>query len=220
MVVFDGGDPGGGDYKLTGIVPRDEPDLDVYWQAGNDTNDLLLWTDATPAAWRGDWHHFAFVKNENEGKMYIYFDGFLRKSRECDTGTLANVKDKTFKIGAENNSTSDYDGKLDDFRVYDRALSSQEILEFIRGDLSLAWAPQPYDGQPDVSPDVNLVWRPGDYAISHDVYVGASWDDVNDAATVDAEFIKNQEPNSYPPEALEMGETYYWRIDEVNGPNT
>jgi hypothetical protein len=218
MIIFDTGD---GDYKLTGIVPTDRPDLDVYWQAGNDTNDLLLWPDATPEAWRGDWHHFAFVKNENEGKMYIYFDGFPRKSKDCETGTLANVKDKIFKIGAKNSSTSDYDGKLDDFRVYDRALSSDEILEFIRGDLRLAWAPRPYDGRPDVPPDANLVWNAGDYTISHNVYLGTSWEDVNDAVTLDAEFQQNQEPNSYdPPAPFEMGETYYWRIDEVNGPNT
>jgi hypothetical protein len=222
MIVFDAGDLGGGDYKLTGIVPTEEPGLDVYWQAGNDTNDLLLWTDATPDAWKGDWHHFAFVKDENEGKMYVFFDGFLRKSQECMTDTLVNVKNKTFKIGSQNNSTSSYDGKLDDFRVYDRALSSDEIQEFIRGDLGVAWAPRPYDGQPDVAPDVNLIWNPGNYAASHDVYLGTDWDDVNSADTTNAAVYRgwrNLDANSYNPGVLELDTTYYWRIDEVNGPN-
>jgi len=88
--------------------------------------------------------------------------------------------------------------------------------------LALAWNPKPTDNTKNVPYRPTLTWSPGDYAVAHDVYFGTSWDDVNDADTSDLTGIYRgrQDPNSYtPPEALELGEIYYWRIDEVNEPN-
>jgi hypothetical protein len=85
------------------------------------------------------------------------------------------------------------------------------------GDIEKAWAPRPWDGETDVARDVTLIWKPGDNAASHDVYFGTDWEDVNDAVTVSDEYKGYQEPNSYEPVGnLELGTTYYWRIDEVN----
>ena len=72
---------------------------------------------------------------------------------------------------------------------------------------------------------VSLSWRPGDFAISHDVYFGENLDDVNDG-TADA-FRGNQAmafliagfPGNPYPDGLVPGTTYYWRIDEVNDAN-
>ncbi|MCH7559101.1 MAG: metallophosphoesterase [Planctomycetes bacterium] len=81
----------------------------------------------------------------------------------------------------------------------------------------------PADGLTDVSPrDVVLRWTPGEYASKHDVYFGTNFDDVKEAtATVDpgGVYLARQDPNYYPISgALDLGETYYWRVDEVNGP--
>jgi hypothetical protein len=58
---------------------------------------------------------------------------------------------------------------------------------------------------------------PGDYAAWHDVYLGtdagAVWN------TTDPNMLPGrgrQDPCSYDPGGLEFGQTYYWRIDEVN----
>jgi hypothetical protein len=70
-----------------------------------------------------------------------------------------------------------------------------------------------------VSRPVTLEWTPGMYAVSHDVYFGTDPNAINDAnnvAGVWPEFKGNQDPNSYDPGELELGKTYYWRIDEVN----
>ena len=76
-----------------------------------------------------------------------------------------------------------------------------------------AVTPNPADGAVGVRRTPTLSWRPGTEAVSHDVYFGTSWTDVNDGTA----FIQNQEPNSYQPsEVLELDTTYYWRIDEVN----
>ena len=69
---------------------------------------------------------------------------------------------------------------------------------------------------------VTLLWTPGDYAASHDVYLGESFDDV-DAGAADT-FRGNQVSTSLSigfagvpyPGGLVPGTTYYWRIDEVN----
>jgi len=69
---------------------------------------------------------------------------------------------------------------------------------------------------------VTLSWKPGDFAVSHDVYLGDNFDDV-DSGTGDT-FRGNQGSTFYVagfpgfayPEGLVPGTTYYWRIDEVN----
>ena len=63
-----------------------------------------------------------------------------------------------------------------------------------------------------------LTWGPGIYAASHDVYFGTDPNAVRDAdnITPSAEFKGNQVLTSFDPGLLELGQTYYWRIDEVN----
>ena len=64
--------------------------------------------------------------------------------------------------------------------------------------------------------DVNLCWTPGEGAVSHDVYFGTDFNDVNNANTSSAIFKGNQDTNSYDPNLLESATGYFWRIDEVN----
>ncbi|NQV36068.1 MAG: carbohydrate binding domain-containing protein [Phycisphaeraceae bacterium] len=82
-----------------------------------------------------------------------------------------------------------------------------------------------YPGPGDLATDVpwtsNLSWEPGIYAETHDVYLGTSFDDVNDATranTLDVLVSQDQAGLSYAPERVfDFGQTYYWRVDEVNG---
>jgi hypothetical protein len=161
MVVFDAGDGEGGEFKLTALVPSGAGD--VVWRAGNDSNDALVWDGIDPSWLEGDWHHFAFVKDENAGEMTIYLDAWPATSKSSTTNSLTNITNKPFKIGAYNYHANDYEGKLDDFRVYDRALSYCDFWP-CPPDYTCAWGPTPYDGQPDVPPDVVLTWKPGDDA--------------------------------------------------------
>jgi hypothetical protein len=81
--------------------------------------------------------------------------------------------------------------------------------------------PDPANEASDVVRDVVLSWSPGGYAVKHDVYLGMNFDDVNTAsATVDPTGVYKgrQDPNHYPATGtvrLQIGETYYWRIDGV-----
>jgi len=88
-----------------------------------------------------------------------------------------------------------------------------------------ARVPNPADGAIYVLRDVVLSWMPGVYADAdnkHDVYFGTGFNDVNDADRTNPLGVlvsQNQAPTSYSPaELLRFGQTYYWRIDEVNAP--
>ncbi|MHC4625007.1 MAG: hypothetical protein ACYS4W_14015, partial [Planctomycetota bacterium] len=81
--------------------------------------------------------------------------------------------------------------------------------------------PLPPDAARNVHPNVVLSWEAGINAASHDVYLGTNFDDVNDADTSSTEYKRSQnlEVDSYDPAGLlGLGTTYYWRIDEANGP--
>ncbi|GAF80456.1 unnamed protein product, partial [marine sediment metagenome] len=81
----------------------------------------------------------------------------------------------------------------------------------------------PADGATDLCRNnVVLSWMPGMYADKHDVYFGTTFGDVNDANNLDPKgpdevYRAQQYAVSYPvPETLDFGQTYYWRINEVN----
>jgi hypothetical protein len=84
------------------------------------------------------------------------------------------------------------------------------------------WAnkPEPANGATDVSRDVVLGWGSGRFAAKHDVYLGTVFDDVNDASRANPLGVlvsQDVELNIYAPaQRLDLGTTYYWRIDEVN----
>jgi hypothetical protein len=78
----------------------------------------------------------------------------------------------------------------------------------------------PSEGATGVSTVADLTWTAGFAATSHDVYFGTSYSDVNDGNTSSVAFKGNQTAASYDVAILSYDTTYYWRIDEVNSPNT
>ncbi len=76
------------------------------------------------------------------------------------------------------------------------------------------WArkPDPDSGATDVDVDVTLAWRAGREAATHDVYLSTNQQAVIDGTVPDTVVTEA----SHSPSPLELGSTYYWRIDEVN----
>jgi hypothetical protein len=218
--VFDAGGGQGAPRHLSAAVP--DSNGNVYWRAGNDSNDVCVWTGTNPAEWIGFWRYFVFVKDEDAGEMKIYYDGMLVAEKTgVSVGTLADIQDRALKIGTAAWTNFDYEGAMDEFRLYDRALSATEVESLFRGgDLGLPWSPDPIDGAIDVPRDVVLEWLEGNWAGSHDAYLGTDWDDVNDANTATAGIYRgNYEAPEYdPPGNLELNTTYYWRVNEANDP--
>ena len=73
--------------------------------------------------WSGRWNHWAFTKDTVSGRMKIYLNGALYDSRIDATTPIEGII--SFEIGS--GWYGGYDGLIDDFRIYDYALSGAEI---------------------------------------------------------------------------------------------
>jgi hypothetical protein len=170
----------------------------------------------------GEWHHVGWVY---DGTMnYLYVDGEVDATEE-NSGEIT-VSSFPLYIGDNSQATGRFwTGLIDDVLIFNRALTQEEIQIVMlssAGDYPQAAGPTPADGALHADTWANLSWRAGDFAISHDVYFGDNFDDVN--AGAESAFIGNQGatflvvgfPGFPYPDGLVPGTTYYWRIDEVN----
>jgi hypothetical protein len=170
------------------------------------------------------WHHVALT-GDSTG-VVIYIDGQVGAS---DSGAVSSGSSGyTFRIGGGvfNASGDPFLGEIDDVWAIGRALTQDEIQILMQGTggYPYAMSPNPADGAMNAATWVTLSWRPGDFAVSHDIYMGENFDDVNDATRESETFRANQTGeyflagfSGYPfPDGLVPGTTYYWRIDEVN----
>jgi hypothetical protein len=85
------------------------------------------------------------------------------------------------------------------------------------GAIPIAFDPRPSDRGSGVYHRPVLQWEPGPLADQHDVYFSTTRDHLVDADHASSTYRGRQPGNSYViPETLDWGQTYYWRIDEVN----
>ena len=190
---------------------------DGSWHATNYTTDI--------ASLNGDWHHMAGTFDGTELKFYLDGEMVLSSAFSGTIGTATH----SVTIGENSQATGRFfDGMLDDARIYNEALSQDQIQADMKGaGFPLAFSPTPPDGALYSGTFVTMSWKPGDFAVSHDVYMGDNFDDVNDG--LGDTFRGNLELKftylvagfpTYPfPDGLVPGTTYYWRIDEVNDAN-
>jgi hypothetical protein len=76
--------------------------------------------------------------------------------------------------------------------------------------------PNPADGATGVGPNVVLGFRAGREAATHDVYLS-----TDEQAVIDGNApVTTVTETSYDAGALDLGKTYYWRVDEVNEAQT
>ncbi|KPJ66346.1 MAG: hypothetical protein AMJ43_08380 [Coxiella sp. DG_40] len=177
---------------------------------------------SAPDALPSDWHHVAVTINADSNVMTLYLDAWPVGENIAATLTLSNLGVTTENwLGRSRWPNEPYfNGSMDDFRIYDYALTREEIALIMRVNPQLAWNPIPANGSTtDVVHAKRLSWSPGEMADKHDVYFGTDQTAVTDANRTNPLGIlvsQNQDPNTYDPSNLEFGQTYYWRIDEVN----
>ncbi|NLH43377.1 MAG: hypothetical protein GX448_16175 [Planctomycetes bacterium] len=165
------------------------------------------------------WIHHALVK---DGASLTYYRNGVPTLTNTMTKTVAP---NPFYMGADGYSgvVEAWQGYLSDVRLYERALTQGEVLKVMAGKgpgAELAGDPVPAEDAKDVPQDVVLSWTPGEFAATHDVYLGTSLDDVTDASRADTKGVlvsQGQAAASYDGETLlEFGTVYHWRVDEVN----
>ncbi|MCP4454901.1 MAG: hypothetical protein GY809_25870, partial [Planctomycetes bacterium] len=77
-----------------------------------------------------------------------------------------------------------------------------------------ARTPDPADGAADVQPNAVVTWRAGRSAAEHTIYMGTDQNEVADGLAPSVTSSTNSLDLSSLD--LQLGETYYWRVDEVN----
>jgi len=230
--------------------------LDGYghiFQTGNDWNDMAGYVfrvhqDGTvqgglafgpgnittfvtgPAIEADTWYHLALTYDGTTATLYLDSENV---SSNPGQGEIM-YDDQPVRIGVHSNDTaSPFDGFIDEVGLFDVALAVENIEAIMNNGLAgaagaqpFASRPSPKDGALHVDTWITLSWQPGDFAASHDVYLGDHFDDVNDA-TRDSDLYRGNQaltfyvagfPGFAYPDGLVPGTTYYWRIDEVNAP--
>ncbi|MFZ0034843.1 MAG: LamG domain-containing protein [Sedimentisphaerales bacterium] len=163
------------------------------------------------------WIHWAGTYDGAAAK--VYRNGALAGSVSY-AGSIASTT-VNLNFGQGSGSQQFFSGRLDDVRVYNRALTLDEItavVNVINVPEGVAANPNPKDKATDVPRETSLSWTPGPFAGKHNVYLGTNFADVNTAGTNSPLLVgPGQDANTYdPPGRLDFGQTYYWRIDEVN----
>jgi hypothetical protein len=166
----------------------------------------------------GVWQHVAVTfEPDTVGGTRFYINGV--ETDRLDSSSLSGGSGP-FLIGNNQWAGQTFIGMIDDVRVYNKILTTEEITQAMRGDPLVAWDPSPANAStPDIDTALPLSWSPGDNASQHDVYFGTDRDAVADADTTTADVYRGrQSSTSYTPsEGVEWGGgPYYWRIDEYN----
>jgi hypothetical protein len=81
---------------------------------------------------------------------------------------------------------------------------------------TIACYPNPVNGATGIDPDAKLTWSPGSAADRHVVFFGEVASQVEAATAVVCYPPQPQDANTFEPPSLELGRTYYWRVDEAS----
>jgi hypothetical protein len=157
----------------------------------------------------GLWHHAAITKSLTEIALFV--DG-QEIGRMADTSVFGASEAFGVALGCLDNERGlarMFVGAMDDVRIYNRALSADEIKTLVPRKLQ-AYKPSPADGTVGVGIPL-FQWTKGETGMFHNVYLGTSPD------LTDADLQGNRLPITtfYYAAGLQPGATYYWRVDEV-----
>ena len=81
---------------------------------------------ASDSELKGQWRHWTFVRNTETGEKQAYLDGLLYGSATPSADPIEDID--RFFIGAGDAGVSPYLGLIDEFQIYNRALSAGEVL--------------------------------------------------------------------------------------------
>ncbi|MBN1510019.1 MAG: discoidin domain-containing protein [Sedimentisphaerales bacterium] len=138
---------------------------------------------------------------------------------------LSTLDDTNCWLGRSQWGDNTANARFNEFRLWKGAMTAaeRETSHDLGPDgfkAKTAYNPSPADAATDVQRGVSLSWGAGGTAATHDVYFGTSLEDVTNASRTNSLGVlvrEGQDANSYdPPARLDLGQTYYWRIDEVN----
>lgn len=171
------------------------------------------------------WSHIALIYDGHEVFYYINGIKYNSMSRAASGKVVTSIQNGF--IGRGNSRFYSFKGMIDEIRIYDRALSKDEILRFNGVDIGCAYNPYSTDGQENVGTFPQLSWWPGDYTGWQEIYFGTDKTEMETANSLLAIGTVRKDPNnifgpdsnerfSYDSGILDSNTTYYWRVDSVN----
>ena len=155
------------------------------------------------------WVHLVFVGTASGVELYV--NGVPRQtlstSITCPMGTIGD------------NGPDAINARVEDFRIYTKALTQSEILDVLR-DAPMAVLPTPADGTRWVPLKALLQWSPGLGADTQTLYYGTQLD--TNGKLVSPENAGNYTPvangelttdSRYPMPLMDRDTTHYWQVD-------
>ncbi len=159
-----------------------------------------------------EWHHGALVVAEGANLRVpatrFYVDGVEDTTFSGSDNTYNLTAGADVRIGMSGPQNGRYfPGSIDDVQLYDKVLTDIEV-QVISGFLESS-NPDPADGAKVVDTLAILTWSPGPFATEFDVYFGTNPEPGAD------ELVGRVNEATHFATGLAEGQTYYWRIDDV-----
>jgi hypothetical protein len=182
-----------------------------FWMGGVTNVDL-----GGPILAGTGWNHVAVTWDRTDG-CRLYCNG-LQVDFQTHNGKEADLA--VIRLGRPNRNFRFLKGFLDDVRLFDHAITAEQVNEIMtKGEDPLkAGAPSPGNGSvATLTAAETLRWSAGEGASQHDVYFGTDHDAVANANADSPEFQGNQAQTSLSVAGIVEfgGGDYYWRVDEI-----
>jgi hypothetical protein len=112
----------------------------AYRYIGNDVWEYLYGNDPLYAG--TGWHHFAYVINHETNRFSLYVDGKIEEARDMQAPSVFDPPRTTASAIGRRTTLSgyDFDGVVDDIKIYDIALTEEEIQDISPPELYHYWA--------------------------------------------------------------------------------
>jgi hypothetical protein len=105
------------------IIFRDSNGLKFQVTGIGDTSIILA--SSGNGSFDGNWHHVVVTRSNDDFQLYVD-----NTSEGTDTKAVGNINSPdTLRIGASSASSGDFDGLMDDVRLYNRALTKNDIAQ-------------------------------------------------------------------------------------------
>ncbi|MEJ2704289.1 MAG: LamG domain-containing protein, partial [Sedimentisphaerales bacterium] len=146
-----------------------------------------------------EWSHVAMTWDVAGSERMIFLNGELVGQR--GDAAVPNVQNNLgigLWVGWPASWGDDsFMGIIDDVQIHDLVLTEDEIQVIMEGQgYPYAFGPEPKDGALHEDTWITLGWSAGDYAVSHDVYLGEDFD-VVDEATRDSDVFRGNQASTF-----------------------
>jgi hypothetical protein len=169
------------------------------------------------------WYRMVLVV-DNGTRHDIYFDGveIFKGNQQGVDGRFSLASTILLFCAGNNQDRDDAPINVSTVAFWDKPLTAEDVAAigragdgfFVRKGAS---SPAPANGADDVLVTADLAWTAGAYAATHDVFFAPSQEAVAaaDPAALIAEGLA-LDITTLDVGVLDFGQTYFWRVDEVN----